>query len=81
MKDGASRKKLSPRDIRYQKRAQSKDVPEETKLSNDEDPLKMVVAPPIQESLFFSHLAFQRPFRWTLWKLGQKSKMLKTLKT
>jgi hypothetical protein len=27
MKDGASRKKLSPRDIRAQKRAQSKDVP------------------------------------------------------
>ncbi len=51
MKDGASRKKLSPRDIRYQKRAQSKDVPEETKLSNDEDPFKMLVAPPIQESL------------------------------
>ncbi len=38
MKDGASRKKLSPRDIRYQKRAQSKNVPKETKLSNDEDP-------------------------------------------
>jgi hypothetical protein len=51
MKDGASRKKPSPRDIRYQKRAQSKDVPEETKLSNDEGPFKMVVAPPIQESL------------------------------
>ncbi len=51
MKDGASRKKLPLRDIRYQKRAQSQDVPEETKLSNDEDPFKMVVAPPIQESL------------------------------
>ncbi len=51
MIDGASRKKLSLRDIRYQNRAQSKDVPEETKLSNDEDPFKMVVAPPIQESL------------------------------
>ncbi len=54
MKDGASRKKLSPRDIRAQKRAQDKDtnkVTIEPPMSNLEDPLKMVVAPPIQESL------------------------------
>jgi hypothetical protein len=48
MKDGASRKKLSPRDIRAQKRAKLNDVSGETKLSNLEDPFKMV---PLQESL------------------------------
>jgi hypothetical protein len=51
MKDGASRKKLSPRDIRAQKRAKLNDVSNETELSNLEDPFKMVVAPPLQESL------------------------------
>ncbi len=51
MKDGASRKKLSPRDIRAQKRAKLKDVSAKTKLSNLEDPFKMAVAPPLQESL------------------------------
>ncbi len=54
MKDGASRKKLSPRDIRAQKRAQDKDTNKVTTaspMSNLEDPFKMVVAPPIQESL------------------------------
>jgi transposase InsO family protein len=54
MKDGASRKKLSPRDIRAQNRAQGKDpskVTIEPPMSNLEDPFKMVVAPPIQESL------------------------------
>jgi hypothetical protein len=51
MKDGDSRKKLSPRDIRTQKRAKLNDVSDETKLSNLEDPFKMVVAPPSQESL------------------------------
>jgi hypothetical protein len=58
MKDGASRKKPSLRDIRAQKRAQSPlaeldkvatDL--ETRLSNLEDPMRMVVAPPLQESL------------------------------
>ncbi len=54
MKDGASRKKPSPRDIRAQKRTQSKDPfrsETEQPLSNDENPLKIVVAPPVQESL------------------------------
>jgi hypothetical protein len=51
MKDGASRKKLSPRDIHAQKRAKLNDVSDETELSTLEDPLKMVVAPPLQESL------------------------------
>jgi hypothetical protein len=51
MKDGASRKKLSPRDFRAQKRAELNDVSSETELSNLEDPFKMVVAPPLQESL------------------------------
>jgi hypothetical protein len=54
MKDGASRKKPSPRDIRAQKRAQGKDpFRSETKqpMSNEENPLKMMVAPPNQESL------------------------------
>jgi hypothetical protein len=51
MKDGASRKKLSPRDVRAQKRAKINDVSNETELSNLEDPFKMVVAPPLQESL------------------------------
>ncbi len=54
MKDGASRKKPSPRDIRAQKRAQDKDpfkVTIASPMSNLEDPFKMVVAPPIQESL------------------------------
>ena len=51
MKDGASRKKLSPRDIRAQKRAKLNDVSDKTKLSNLEDPFKMVRAPPLQESL------------------------------
>jgi hypothetical protein len=53
MKDDASRKKPSPRDIRAQKRAQLKldkvanDL--ETRLSNLEDPFKIVVAPPVQD--------------------------------
>jgi hypothetical protein len=73
MKDGASRKKLSPRGVRTQKRtkrsnlvngsvenardvhaqrrAKLNDVSNETNLSNLEDPFKMVVAPPLQESL------------------------------
>jgi hypothetical protein len=54
MKDGASRKKLSPRDIRAQKQAQDKDSFKVTiapPMFNLEDPFKMVVAPPIQESL------------------------------
>jgi transposase InsO family protein len=54
MKDGASRKKPSPRDIRAHKRAQGKDpFRSEIKqpMSNEENPLKMVVAPPNQESL------------------------------
>jgi hypothetical protein len=51
MKDGASRKKLSPRDIRAQKRAKLSVVSNETELSNLEDPFKMVVAPTLQESL------------------------------
>ena len=51
MKDGASRKKLSPRDIRAQKRAKLNDVSDETELSNLEDPFKLAVAPPLQESL------------------------------
>ncbi len=82
MKDGASRKKPSPRDIRAQKRTKLsvvsnetglsnledgsvenargirtqkrttlKVVSNETELSNLEDPFKMVVAPPLQESL------------------------------
>jgi hypothetical protein len=45
MKNGASRKKPSPRNIRAQKRAQAKDP----FRSEAEQP--MVVAPPIQESL------------------------------
>jgi hypothetical protein len=51
MKDGASRKKLSPRDVRAQKRAKINVVSNEIELSNLEDPFKMVVAPPTQESL------------------------------
>jgi hypothetical protein len=51
MKDGASRKKPSPRDVRAQKRAKLSDVSNETELSNLEDPFKMVVAPPLQELL------------------------------
>ena len=37
MKDGASRKKLSPRDIRAQKRTKLNVVSNETELSNLED--------------------------------------------
>ena len=37
MKDGASRKKLSPRDIRAQKRTKPNVVSNETELSNLED--------------------------------------------
>jgi hypothetical protein len=55
MKDGASRKKPSLRDIRAQKRAQSSlaeldkvTTDLETSLSNLEDPMRMVVAPPLQ---------------------------------
>jgi hypothetical protein len=54
MKDGASRNKPSPRDIRAQKRTQAKDpykVVTAPPSSNEENPLKMVVALPIQESL------------------------------
>ena len=51
MKDGASRKKLSPCDIRAQKRTKLNVVSNETELSNLEDPLKMVIAPSLQESL------------------------------
>jgi len=51
MKDGASRKKLAPRDIRAQKRTRLNHVSNETKLSNLDDLLKMVVAPSLPESL------------------------------
>ncbi len=39
------------RDIRAQRRAKLNPVSNETKLSNLEDPFKIVVAPPLQESL------------------------------
>jgi hypothetical protein len=88
MKDGASRKKLSPRDICAQKRAKLNDVSNEIELSNLEDPFKMVVAPPLQGSLdstckrteVHSMHVFQRQSRQILWKLGQRNKMSKTSK-
>jgi hypothetical protein len=60
MKDGASRKKPSPRDIRAQKRAKLNDVSDETKLSNLGDPFKMVMAPPLQIRVTRLHVQAHR---------------------
>jgi hypothetical protein len=51
MKDGASRKKQSPRDLRAQKRSKRTNMFDEMESINLEDPFKMGVAPPSQESL------------------------------
>ncbi len=85
IKDGASRKKPSPRDIRTQKRAQAKDPfrsEAEQPMSNEENPLKMVVAPPVQESLdsMCKRTEVHPMHVISTAKLGQKSKMLKTSK-
>ncbi len=51
MKDGASRKEPSPRDLRAQGRSKLTNMFDEMESTNLEDPFKMVVAPPLQESL------------------------------
>ncbi len=51
MKDGASRKKLPPRDLRAQERSKRTNMFDEMESANLEDPFKIVVAPPLQESL------------------------------
>jgi hypothetical protein len=50
MKDGTSRKKLSPRDLRAQERSKRTNMFDEMESTNLEDPFKMVVAPPLQGS-------------------------------
>ena len=83
MKDGASRNKLSPRDIRALKGAVVTHGPIETDVSNLETETIATVIPLSPESLDSTCHArtrilctlSQRLFRRIFWTLGQKNKM------